>query len=87
MSLRLPQRVLFPVLAREHVVGAIVAVAHVAQADRAGHVLQLAVAVGGAGEAVERVVGDIKLHHALADAGEPIVLRSNLDPGRDGGGA
>ena len=50
------------------VVVARVAVAHVAQADRAGHVLQLAVAVGGAGEAVERVVADVQLHHAAAQA-------------------
>ena len=49
------------------VVLAVVAVAHVAQADGAGHVLQLAVAVGGAGQAVERMVGDVELHHALAD--------------------
>ena len=46
-------------------VGALVAVAHVAQADGARHVLQLAVAVGGAGQAVERMVGDVELHHAL----------------------
>jgi hypothetical protein len=48
------------------VVLAFVAVAHFAQADHASHVLQFAVAVGRAGEAVERVVGDVQLHHALA---------------------
>ncbi len=44
----------------------VVAVAHFAQADHAGHVLQLAVAVRGAGEAVERMVGDVELHHVAA---------------------
>ena len=53
-------------------VGALVAVAHVAQADRAGHVLQLAVAVGRAGQAVERVIGDVELHHARAQLLEPL---------------
>ena len=66
---------------------ALIAVAHLAQADGAGHVLQLAVAVGGAGEAVQRMVGDVELHHALADAGETVVLRRDLDAGRDGRGA
>ncbi len=59
------------VLRRVEVVLARVAVAHVAQADRAGHVLQLAVAVGGAREAVERVVGDVQLHDAAAQPLEP----------------
>ena len=49
------------------VVLAVVAVAHLAQADRAGHVLQLAIAVGGAGQAVERMVGDVELHHVAAE--------------------
>ena len=51
----------------EDVVVALIAVAHLAQADGAGHVLQFAVAIGGAGQAVERMVGDVELHHALAD--------------------
>ena len=50
----------------EHMVLALIAIAHVAQADRAGHVLQFAIAVGGAGQAVQRMVGDVQLHHALA---------------------
>ena len=53
---------------------AVVAVAHLAQADRAGHVLQLAVAVGRAGQAVERMVGDVELHHALAQPLQPLGL-------------
>ncbi len=68
----------------EHVVLAVVAVAHFAQADRARHVLQFAVAIGGAGQAVERMVGDIKLHHAAADFREPRILRRHLDARRDG---
>ena len=47
------------------------AVADLAQPDDAGHVLQLAVAVGGAGQAVERVVGDVQLHDAAAQPREP----------------
>ena len=54
------------VLLQRQVVGALVAVAHVAQADRAGHVLQFAVAVGRAGQAIERVIGDVEFHHAAA---------------------
>ena len=41
-----------------------VAVAHIAQADRAGLVLQLAVAVGSTRQAVEGVIADVQLHHA-----------------------
>ncbi|MNT00191.1 hypothetical protein D3C72_1346150 [compost metagenome] len=46
------------------VVGAVVAVAHVAQAHDPGHVLQFAVAVGRTGQAVQRMVRDVQLHHA-----------------------
>ena len=56
------------------VVGPLIAVAHVAQAHFAGGVLQLAIAVGAAGQAVQRMVGDVELHHALAQLGEPLVL-------------
>ena len=44
------------------VVLAVKAVADLAQADGTGHVLEFAVAVRRAGEAVERVVGDIQFH-------------------------
>ena len=64
-----------------------VAVADVAQADRARHVLQLAVAVGGAGEAVERMVGDVQLHHAAAELLEARRLGGDLHPGLDRGRA
>ncbi|MDT4826606.1 hypothetical protein FQZ97_599210 [compost metagenome] len=46
------------------VVGAAVAVAYVAQAHHARHVLQFAIAVGRTGQAVQRMVGDVELHHA-----------------------
>ena len=69
------------------VVLAVVAVAHVAQADGARHVLQLAVAVGGAGQAVERMVGDVELHHALADLLQPLGLGRHHHARRDRRGA
>ena len=42
------------------------AVAHIAQSCDTGHVLQLTVAVGAAGQAIQRMVGDVQLHHAFA---------------------
>ena len=36
--------------------------------------LQLAIAVGGTGQAVEGVIGDVELHHALAELGELVRL-------------
>ena len=42
------------------------AVAHIAQSGDTGHVLQFAVAVGAACQAIERVVGDVQLHHTFA---------------------
>ena len=44
------------ILRRIQVVGAVVPIAHLAQAHDAGHVLQLAMAVGGAGQAVQGVI-------------------------------
>ena len=41
-------------------------VTHIAQPCDARHVLQLAVAVGAAGQAIQRMVGDVQLHHAFA---------------------
>ena len=58
----------------EDVVLALIAVAHFAQADGAGHVLQFAIAIGRAGQAIQRMVGDVELHHALAQAGEVLRL-------------
>ena len=69
------------------VVCALIAVAHVAQADGAGHVLQLAIAVGGAGEAIERMIGDVELHHAVADLLQARRLRLDDDAWCDRRGA
>ena len=69
------------VLLRAQMIGAVVAIAHVAQPHDAGHLLQLAVAVRRAGEAVERVVGDVELHHAAAQLRELARLRPHLHAG------
>ena len=63
------------------------AVAHIAQAGHASHVLQFAVAVGAAGQAVQRVVGDVELHHALADVLQLGRLRVHDHAGLGGRGA
>ena len=47
---------------------ALVAVTNVAKAHGAGHVLQFAIAVGSAGEAVEWVVADVQLHYSATQA-------------------
>ena len=75
------------VLLRLQMVLAVIAVADFAQADLARHVLQFAVAVGGAGQAVQRMVGDVELHHAAAQLGEARGLRPHLHPVFDGRGA
>ncbi len=64
-------------------VRAIEAVAHFAQAGDACHVLQFAVAVGGAGQAVERVIGDVQLHHVTAQRLQTIGLRAHFHTGFD----
>ena len=48
-------------------IAAVIAVAHIAQANRTGHVLKFAITIGRTGQAIKRMVGDIKLHHAFAD--------------------
>ncbi|MCY1411168.1 hypothetical protein D9M71_265500 [compost metagenome] len=58
------------VLLLVQVVGAVIAVAHLAQAHLAGDGLQLAVAVGRTGQAVQRVVGDVQLHDVAPQGGE-----------------
>ena len=62
-------------------------VAHVAQADLAGGILQLAVAIGAAGQAIEWMIGDIEFHDALAQLFEPRRLGRNLHAGTHRGGA
>src|SRR5665213_348973 len=46
---------------------AIVTVADFTQSDHARHILQLAVSVRSAGQAIERMVRDIQLHHSAAE--------------------
>ncbi len=72
--LRHPGRVGRTTSLGENVVLALVAIAHVTQAHRAGHVLQFAVAIRRAGQAVQRMVGDVELHHALAELFQPLGL-------------
>ncbi len=69
------------------VVVAGITVAHLAQADRARHVLQLAIAVRAAGQAIERMVGDVELHHAAAQLLQPLRLRAHLHAFGDRRGA
>ena len=69
------------------VVLAFIAIAHVAQADRASLILQLAIAIGGAGEAIERVIGDVQLHHPPPQLLQPIGLGMDNHAGQDGCGA
>ena len=57
---------------------AFISVAHLAQTDGTGHILQFAIAVGRAGQAIQRVVGDIEFHHAAPDIGQTLVLRADL---------
>ena len=75
------------VLARIGMLVAGIAIAHVAQADGAGHVLQLAVAIGGAGQAIQRVIGDVELHHPFAQALQALGLGAHRHSGRDRRGA
>ena len=75
------------VLRPVEVIGAIVAVSHFAQSNSTRHILQFAVAVGRAGQAIERVVGDVELHHATADILQPLRLRLHHHARHHRGGA
>ncbi len=57
---------------------AFIAVAHFAQAHDAGHVLQLAMPVRGAGEAIQGMVGDVQLHPPAPHIGDLLVLGRDL---------
>ena len=59
-------------------VGTIVTVTHLAQADRPGHVLQLAIAIGGTGQTIKGMVGNIELHDAAAQPGQTFGLGADL---------
>ncbi|MCY1485096.1 hypothetical protein D9M68_187140 [compost metagenome] len=82
LVLRQPLGIDFAIVAGRDVVLALIPVAHVAQADGAGHVLQLAIAIGRAGQTVERVVGDVKLHHPPAHVLQPRRLGGDFDTRR-----
>ena len=56
------------------------AIAHFTQPHGTGHVLQLAVAVGGTGQAIERMVRDVELHHVAPHACHFFGLRAHHHP-------
>ena len=62
-------------------------IAHIAQTNRARHVLQFAIAIGRAGQAVKRVVGDVKLHHPATQLFQLAGLGFHPDAGGNGRGA
>jgi len=62
-------------------------IAHIAQADGTSHVLQLAIAIGRAGQAVQRVVRDIQLHYAATQLFQIAGLGFHPDAGGNGRGA
>ena len=68
-------------------IGTRIAVAHLAQAHHARHVLQLAVSVRRAGQAIQRVIRDVQLHHSATDVGQLLVLRADLHSFGHRGGA
>ena len=49
----------------------------VQQTHGTGHVLQFAVAVGRARQAVERMIGDVKLHDVTSNVGKATALRGH----------
>ena len=63
---------------RIKMITAVEAIAHFAQSDRARHVLEFAVAVGGTGQAVERVVGNIEFHDIASQLRQLVSLRADL---------
>ncbi len=65
-------------------IGTIETVSNLAQTDCAGNILQLAVAVRRTGQAVERMVGDVKLHDVTTQSGKRFALRANLHACFDG---
>ena len=59
------------------------AVAHVAQSDFARNVLQLAVAVGRARQAIERMIGNVQFEHAFAHPRQRLRLGAHDHAGLD----
>ena len=60
---------------------------HVAQADSARHVLQFAIAIGAASQAIQRVIADVQFHHATAQLLQSGVLGMNFQARSNRGGA
>ena len=54
------------------------AIAHFAQAGNTGDRLQFAIAIGRAGQTVERMVGNIQLHHIAPQFVQRLALRFHL---------
>ena len=75
------------VLLHIQVVLARISVANVPQTDGARHVLQFAVAVGRARQAVQRMIGNVELHDVAAHFRKPRVLRSHVHAVGHFGGA
>ncbi len=59
---------------------AVIAITHFAQAHGTGHVLQFAVAIGRASEAIQRMVGNVEFHDAAPDISQFGSLRMYLEP-------
>ena len=62
-------------------------ITHIAQAHGPRHILQFAVTIGAASQAIQRVIGNIQLHHAAPQLFQLGVLRGYLDARRNGRGA
>ena len=62
-------------------------VAHFTQANQTSHVLQLAIAIGGASQAIQRVIGNVQLHHAATDICKLRCLGADLHARLDRRGA
>ncbi len=75
------------VLGLIQMMGAVVAVAHGPQAHRAGHVLKFAIAVGGAGQAIQGMVGDVEFHDVAPQLRQPGRLGMHHHAFLDQGGA
>ena len=59
---------------------ALIAIANIAKAHGTCHILQFAIAIGSASKAIERMIGNIKLHHALADIFQTLGLSMDDQP-------
>ena len=75
-----------PVDRRGQMILALIAVAHVAQPNLAGRGLQFTIAVGGAGQAVQRMIGDVQLHHPPPQRPKIVADGVHLHARRDRGG-